>query len=148
MYIGFLDASLYVQRRGFLFIWLSSDFFVCVKMLFLDATAHNYKRRCLFNHSSVSPSVGRMVCNFTSFKLCVTSLDWSHFSLCYNEINQRTQLVNSSFLRKLCEEENFVTKVPANHMITRFSTIIIKTKVDFSQIWALREYDLLQYDIS
>ena len=37
-----------------------------------------------------------------SFKLCATSLDWSHFSLCYNEIKWRTPLVNHSFLRKLC----------------------------------------------
>ena len=41
-----------------------------------------------------------------------------------------------------------MSKAPAYHRITRFSPIIMKIKVDISQIWALRENDLLQYNIS
>ena len=98
-----------------------------------------------------SSQVTRLTCPSLpsmSFKLCVALLDPAHFSLCYKEINQITPLVNPSFLCFLCQNENYVIEASANHRITWFSPILINSKVNYSQIWALQEYELLQCDIS
>ena len=103
------------------------------------------------NMIAPSSQVTRLTCPSLpslSFKLCVALLDPAHFSLCYKEINQITPLVNPSFLYFLCQNENYVIEASANHRLTRFSPIFVKFKADYSQIWALREYELLQCDIS